>query len=142
MAAWMAVPCATASSGDTSQLGYLPPKYSRSILRTYAMRVEPPTSTTSSTSSRRMPTVESTLATGKRALRTPAAEEDGRGAAQAGRELHLDGEAAALVGGVEVAAAVALVVELELQPLSSSRSARIASASSSRAYDGSFAFTR
>eukprot|EP00322_Chrysochromulina_rotalis_P008921 CAMPEP_0115872094 /NCGR_PEP_ID=MMETSP0287-20121206/23239_1 /TAXON_ID=412157 /ORGANISM="Chrysochromulina rotalis, Strain UIO044" /LENGTH=90 /DNA_ID=CAMNT_0003326985 /DNA_START=280 /DNA_END=552 /DNA_ORIENTATION=+ len=67
MAAWMAVPWATASSGDTSQLGSRPPKWSRSSERSRAIREEPPTSTSSSTSAGAICTRESTSLTGWRA---------------------------------------------------------------------------
>mmetsp|Transcript_17430 Transcript_17430/g.43831 ORF Transcript_17430/g.43831 Transcript_17430/m.43831 type:complete len:217 (+) Transcript_17430:233-883(+) len=151
MAAWMAVPCATASSGDTSQLGYLPPKYSRSILRTYAMRVEPPTSTTSSTSSRRMPTVESTLATGKiaRSKRGAASSSYSRRERKMGAAPRRLGASCTSTAKLPPSSAASKSPPQSHSSLSSSfsrsassRSARIASASSSRAYDGSFAFTR
>mmetsp|Transcript_115796 Transcript_115796/g.321995 ORF Transcript_115796/g.321995 Transcript_115796/m.321995 type:complete len:237 (+) Transcript_115796:683-1393(+) len=50
-AAWMAAPCATASSGLMPRTSSFPPKNSRTSCWTFGMRVEPPTSTMSSTSS-------------------------------------------------------------------------------------------
>ena len=51
MAAWMAAPMATTSSGLTVMLGSLPPVSRRTSACTAGMRVEPPTRITSSMSS-------------------------------------------------------------------------------------------
>ena len=63
MGACIAVPCATASSGETAQFGSFP-KRSASNDRTRDMRDDPPTRTSSSTSEVRMPTRSSTVFTG------------------------------------------------------------------------------
>mmetsp|Transcript_71420 Transcript_71420/g.118693 ORF Transcript_71420/g.118693 Transcript_71420/m.118693 type:complete len:315 (-) Transcript_71420:732-1676(-) len=66
IAACTAAPCATASSGWTPLLGSLPLKKSLSSCWTFGMRVDPPTRTTSSTSSLFSPASASTFFTGAR----------------------------------------------------------------------------
>ena len=68
MAAWTVAPKATASSGLMDLQGSLPLKNSESMLWTLGMRVDPPTSTTSSTCLLRILAVAQDLLDGVHAL--------------------------------------------------------------------------